>query len=81
MIAMEKRKDDTRRLNKSYTMEMNVHMAHMFYLATKQAFLSIEQRTATPESICKDLGVEFGKFEIEPYVEAMKASVLLKSLI
>ena len=30
---------------------------------------------ATPESICKDLGVEFGKFETEPYVEVMKSEI------
>ena len=56
-------------------MEMNVHMAHMFHAATQQALLLVEQRTATPESICKDLGVEFGKFETEPYIEAMKSEI------
>ena len=75
MIAVKQRKDDARRLNKRYTMEMNVHMAHMFYAATQQALLPVEQRTATPELICRDFGVEFGKFEPEPYVEAMKAEV------
>ena len=55
-------------------MEMNIHMAHMFYAATKQALLPTEQRTATPESICKDLGVKIGKFE-EPYIEAMKSEI------
>ena len=69
---MEKRKDDARTLNKRYTMEMNVHMAHMFYAATQQALLLVEQRIATPESICRDLGVEFGKFETEPYVEVLR---------
>ena len=52
---------------------MNVHMAYMFYTTTQQALLPAEQRTTTPESICKDLGVEFNKFEMEPYVEAIKA--------
>ena len=75
MIAVEPRKDDGRRLNKRYTMEMNVYMAHIFYAATQQELLPVEQRIATPESICKDLGVEFGKFETGPYVEAMKAKV------
>ena len=75
MIAIEQRKDDARILNKIHTMEMNVHMTHMFYAATQQVLLSTKQRTAIPESICKDLGVEFGKFEAEPYVEAMKAEV------
>ena len=56
-------------------MEMNVHMTHMFYAATQQVLLPTEQRTATPESICRDLGVEFGKFKTEPYVDAMKAKV------
>ena len=50
---------------------MNIHMAHMFYAATQQALLPLEQRTATPESICRDLGVKFSKFELE----AMKAKV------
>ena len=56
-------------------MEMNVHTAHMFYTATQQALLPTEQRTATPELICKNLGVELGKFKAEPYIEAMKAEV------
>ena len=56
-------------------MEMNFHMTHMFYVATQQALLLAKQRTTTPESICKDLRVELGKFETEPYVEAMKAEV------
>ena len=62
VLVVEQRKNDVRRLNKRYTMEMNVHMAHMFYAATQQALIPIEQRTATPESICKDLGVELAKF-------------------
>ena len=56
-------------------MEMNVHMAHMFHVATHQASLPVEQRTATPESICQALGVEFGKFETKPYIEAMKSEI------
>ena len=56
-------------------MEMNVHMAHMFHVATEQALLPAEQRSATPESICKDLGVEIGKFETEPYIKAMKSEI------
>ena len=56
-------------------MEMNVHMAHMFHAATQQAFFQAEQRMAKPESICKDLGVELGKFETEPYIEAMKTEI------
>ena len=56
-------------------MELNIHMAHLFHPATQQALLAIEQRIATPESICKDLGVEFGKFETEPYIEAMKSEI------
>ena len=75
MLAVEQRKDDAKRLNKRYTMEMNVHMAHMFHVATEQALLPAEQRSATPESICKDLGVEIGKFETEPYIEAMKSEI------
>ena len=55
MLAVEQQKDDAKRLNKRYTMEMNAHMAHMFHVATEQAFLPAEQRTATPESICKNL--------------------------
>ena len=54
---------------------MNVHIAHIFYTATKQALFPAEQRTATPESICKDLGVEIGKFDTEPYIEAMKSKI------
>ena len=56
ILVVEQREDDARSLHKRHTMEMNVHMAHMFHTATQQAFLPIEQRTATPESICKDLG-------------------------
>ena len=75
ILAVEQRKDDARRLNKRYTMEMNIHMALMFHAVTQQAFLPAEQRTATPESICKDLGIEFDKFETEPYIEAMKSKI------
>ena len=56
-------------------MEMNVHIAHIFYVATQQTSLPIEQRTATPESICQNLDVEFGKFETKPYIEAMKSEI------
>ena len=56
-------------------MEMNIHMAHMFHVVTQQALLPTEQRTATPELICKDLRVEFGKFETEPYIKAMKSEI------
>ena len=56
-------------------MEMNIHMAHMFHVATQQALLPTKQRTTMPESICKDLGVEFDKFETEPYIEAMKSKI------
>ena len=48
ILAVEQRKDDARKLNKGYTMEMNVHMSHMLYTVTQQAFLLAEQRTATP---------------------------------
>ena len=75
MFTIKQRKDDARKLNKRHTMEMNVNMAHMFYDATQQALLPTEQRTVTPESICKDLGVEFSKFETKPYVEAMKSEI------
>ena len=75
ILAVEQRKDDARILNKRYTMEMNVHMAHMFHATTQQALLPLEQRTTTPESICKDLGVELSKFEMEPYIKAMKVEI------
>ena len=48
IVAVEQRKDDVKRLNKRFTMEMNVHMAHMVQVATEQATLPAEQRTATP---------------------------------
>ena len=54
---------------------MNVHMAHMFHVATQQAALPAKQRTATPESIYQSLGVEFGKFETKSYIEAMKSEI------
>ena len=54
---------------------MNVHMAHMFHVTTQQALLPADQRTATPKTICQDLGVEFGKFETKPYIEAMKSEI------
>ena len=60
VLAVEQQKDDARRLKEIYTVEMNMHMAHMFHVATQQALLPAEQRTATPESICQDLGMEFG---------------------
>ena len=47
----------------------------MFHVATKQALLSPEERSATPGSICKDLGVEIGKFETEPYKKAMMSEI------
>ena len=50
-------------------------MAHMFHVATQQALLPADQRTITPETICQDLGVEFGKFETKPYIEAMKPEI------
>ena len=56
-------------------MEMNDRIAHMFHAAKQQALLPAEQRTITPESICKDLGVELGKFETEPYIKAMKSEI------
>ena len=62
ILVIEQWKDDARRLNKRYTIKMNVHMAHMFHATMQQALLPVEQRTATPESIWKDLRVEFGKF-------------------
>ena len=52
IAVVEQQKDDTRRLNKRYTMEMNVRMAHMFHVATQQALLLANQRTATPKTIC-----------------------------
>ena len=75
ILVVEQQKDDARRLNKRYIMEMNIHMAHMFHVATQQALLPAEQRYATPESICQDLGVEFGKFETKPYIKAMKSKI------
>ena len=75
IAAIEQRKNHTRRLNKRFTIEMNMHMAHMFHIATQQGSLPVEQRTATPESICQYLGVEFGKFETKPYIEAMKSEI------
>ena len=54
---------------------MNVHMAHMFHVATQQALLPTDQRTVTPETICQDLSVDFGKFETKPYIEAMKSKI------
>ena len=53
IAAVEQQKDDARRLNKRFTMEMNVHMAHMFQVAIEQAALPAEQRTATPSSTAK----------------------------
>ena len=50
-LVVEQRKDDDKRLNKRFTMEMSMHMAHMFHVATQQASLPAEQRIATPESI------------------------------
>ena len=54
---------------------MNVYMAHMFHVATQQASLLAKHRTTTPESICQDLSVEFGKFETKPYIEVMKSEI------
>ena len=48
ILAVEQRKDDAKRFNRRYTMEMNVHIAHMFHIATQQASLPAEQRMATP---------------------------------
>ena len=47
----------------------------MFHVPTQQALLPADQRTATPETICQDLGVEFGKFETKPYIKAMKSEI------
>ena len=51
IVAVEQQKDDAKRLNKRFTMEMNIHMAQMFHVVTEQAALLAEQRTTTPESI------------------------------
>ena len=75
ILAVEQRKDDAGRLIKRCTMEMNVHMAHMLHATTQQVLLPAKQMTATPKSIYNDLGVEFDKFEIKPYIEAMKAEI------
>ena len=61
-------------------MEMNVHMAHMFHVVTEQAALPAEQRKPIPTSICQALGVEFGKFETKPYIEAMKSEIEISYL-
>ena len=75
IAAVEQRKDDAKHLNKRFTMEMNVHIAHMFQVATEQAALPAEQRTATPQSIYQALGVVLGKFETKPYIEAMRSEI------
>ena len=75
IAAVEQQKDDARRLNKRFTMEMNVHMAHMFHVSIEQAAFPAEQRTTTPESICQALGVEFAKFETKSYIEAMNSEI------
>ena len=75
ILIVEQRKDDARKLNRRYTMEMNVHMAYMFHVATQQTSLPADQRTASLEFICQDLGVEFGKFETKPYIEAMTSEI------
>ena len=48
ILAVKQRKNDAKQLKKGYTMEMNVHMAHMFHVPTEQALLLAEQRIATP---------------------------------
>ena len=75
IAVVEQRKDDARRLNKRFTMEMKVHMAHMFQVATDQAALPAEQRIATPQFIYQALDVEFGKFETKPYIEVMRSEI------
>ena len=35
IATVEQRKDDAKRLNRRYTMEMNVHMAYIFHVATQ----------------------------------------------
>ena len=42
IAAVEQQKDDAKRLSKRFIMEMNVHMAHMFQVATEQASLPAE---------------------------------------
>ena len=54
---------------------MNVQLAHMFYLATQQATLPLEQRKMTNDLGYKKSGVEMGKFEVKPYLEQIKDEI------
>ena len=73
--AMEQRKDDAKRWKKRYTKDMNIQIARMFYEATRQASLPVEQRMAALELVCKAAGVEMRKFKLGPYLEEMKAEI------
>ena len=56
---------------------MNVQLAHMFFLATQQATLPLEQRKITPELIYKKSGVDMRKFEVKPYLEEIKDEITI----
>ena len=75
ITAVLQQKDDTKRLNKRFTIEMNKHTAQMFHVATQQASLPAEQRASTPKLICQALSVEFGKIKTKPYIEATKSEI------
>ena len=51
IVVLVQRKDDAKRWQKSYNKEMNMKLAHMFFLVTQQATLPLEHRKITLELI------------------------------
>ena len=54
---------------------MNIKMAFLFDQAVQQAALPPKQRTISLEQVCKAAGVQVGKYEVGPYLEAMKDEI------
>ena len=54
---------------------MNIKMAFLFNQAVQQAALPSEQRTMSLEQVCKVADIQMGKYEVGPYLEAMKDEI------
>ena len=75
---MAQRKDDAKRLRKRYAVEMNVKMAQFYSQAEQQAALPPEQRLIKLEDICRVAGVQVGRYELGPYLDAIKEEIEIK---
>ena len=54
---------------------MNVKIALLFDQAEQQAILPLEQRLISLEQVCRAAGVQVSKYEVGPYLEAIKDEI------